>query len=67
MSTRKNDSISIRFDDRTKADLQAIADQSHLTAADLVRRAVDDLIAKVRAEGRMAFEVKLPPSSKGKS
>jgi len=53
------DAISVRFDDVTKARLDALALHTGLSAADLVRRATEEFLARVESDGKITIPVKM--------
>ena len=53
------DAISVRLDDVTKARLNALADHTGLSAADLVRRAAEEFLDRVEEEGRITIPLRM--------
>ena len=53
------DAISVRFDDVTKARLDALASHTGLSSADLVRRATEEFLDRVEADGHITIPVNI--------
>lgn len=49
--------VSVRFSDATVRRLATVAGKSHLSKADLVRRATEEFIARAESEGNITIEV----------
>jgi len=56
------DSISVRFPDAIREELESIAESSGLTSADLIRLATAEYLRTVKAEG----SIKIPLARLGK-
>ena len=59
-------SISIRFSEEIRKDLEKIADETSLTSADLVRLAVQEYIRNVRTTGNINIPLKIEKKGNGK-
>ena len=51
------DAISVRFDEVTKARLDALSEQTGLSSADLVRRAVEEFLDRVEHNGHITIPI----------
>ena len=51
--------ISVRFSEETSACLKEIADESNLTATDLIRLAVKEYVSQIRERGHVSIPIKI--------
>ena len=63
---KKNDRVSYRLSDETKARLDALSESTGVPTAQLARQALDEYLDKIEREGVVTFKLK-PKTTKSKT